>query len=264
MSGLDWYHEVDPQWLAARADALTATDIKGLTATWKRVKKSSAKGLIPEFAAVWGAKTADWPVDETSYGAAARGHIMEPYAVEEYNNLNNTEFHHWDDCIIVNGPVGFSPDALDIMQPTADIRLDYSDDGLVAFDDKVCDLPKHMLEIKSFEPAAHMKAIATPKMKRDQLMQLAVAFVVLPSLETATLVFFCPGAKIKLWSDTYTREDLQEYIQLAVEISEKYQETSTICEKLAASNGTGKTINLHECDVWRDHIATRQQNSFLR
>ena len=122
---MDWYHEVSENWLRARKTVITATEIKGLVATYKRMsKKDKEAGVVsPAFAALWGDKSSTYPIDVSSYGPAARGHIMEPYAIDEFNRANEVHFHHWDDCIIANGLVGFSPDAMDIAQVTEDVKL---------------------------------------------------------------------------------------------------------------------------------------------
>ncbi len=251
-SKMDWYHEVDEGWLLARKGALTATEISKLVSPYKRFPKKRV--VNPAFAALWSEKTSDWPVDVASYGSAARGHVMEPYAVDEYVRVSGNEMFHWDDCMIVNGDVGFSPDGLDVAPTCADVRLDVGDDGLYAEDGLACELPTRMLEVKSFEPGQHMKAITTPKYERDQLMQLAVAFHVLPSLEEATLMFFCPPAKVPIFLDTYTRDGLSAMIELVGEIAAEYRRTADAMENMARFSPKTKA---DEMKIWREHMDTR-------
>ena len=80
-----WYHEVSEDWLKARKNFLTATDIVGLIPEYKRYKKNGKAGIPPAFAALWEKKHSDIAVDPRSYKDAARGHILEPYAVYTYN-----------------------------------------------------------------------------------------------------------------------------------------------------------------------------------
>ena len=258
---MDWYHEVSENWLKARKTVITATEIKGLVATYKRMsKKDKEAGVVsPAFAALWGDKSSTYPIDVSSYGPAARGHIMEPYAIDEFNMANEVHFHHWDDCIIANGLVGFSPDAMDIAQVTEDVKLEVNGKCLMNSIGAVCGLPERILEVKSFEPAQHMKAIATPKMKRDQLMQLAVAFHVVPTLKTATLLFFCPAAAIPMYSETYTADDLHEEIEMVDAIAKEYERTKELCEKLASTLDTN--IDVTEEKIWQEHMETRKNNS---
>ena len=248
MAGYDWFHQVDAKWLEARRDCITATEIQKLVSPYKRRSKKDAEAgrIIPAFAALWGDKNSSWPIDPDSFGAAARGHVMEPYAVEEHNRIGHDEMFHWDDCVIVNGSVGFSPDAMDVPQ-----------DGIDAVKIDVKDMPgevRRILEVKSFEPAGHMKAIATPKMERDQLMQLAVAFHVLPSLEEAVLVFFCPPCRIPIYEETYTRDDLKELIGLVGDIDREYRRTEREMVKLARKC-PGTIVN--EEQVWHEHAVAR-------
>jgi len=255
-SRMDWYHEVDEGWLIARKGVLTATEISKLVSPYKRFpkKRVEAGEVNPAFAALWGEKTSDWPVDVTSYGAAARGHVMEPYAVDEYSRITGLDMFHWDDCLLCNGAIGFSPDGLDVHPTCTDVNLTVGTDGLYAEDGLACELPTRMLEVKSFEPASHMKAIVTPKYERDQLMQLAVAFHVLPSLDEATLMFFCPPARIPIFLETYTRDSLSAMIDLVDEIVVEYNRTNVAMMKMATCMPSTKA---NEMEIWREHMDTR-------
>ena len=70
-----------------------------------------------------------------------------------------------------------------------------------------------------------MKAITLPKMKHDELMQLAMSFCVLPDLERARLVWFCPGAPVSMYAEEYDRDDLRDQIRWTMEIAEVYYKT---------------------------------------
>lgn len=262
--GYDWYHEVSEDWLRARRTVLTATEIKSLVATYKRFpQKDKEAGVVPPaFAALWGDKHSDeWPIDTASYGAAARGHICEPYAVREYNKRNDpARFYHWDDCIIARGLVGFSPDALDIPQRTKDVKLEVNGKMLASSMGPICGLPEEAMEIKSFEPAQHMKAIATPKMKRDQIMQLATSMYVVPSLKRVVLMFYCPSSPIPVYEEAYTRDELKDEIKMVECISAMYEDTSQKMENLVEA--CGSKTEFTDDDIWVKWHEEQEPTSF--
>ena len=221
-----WYHEVSAEWLKARQTVLTATDVAGLQAEFKRyLKAGSPDKMMPGFAALWCQKHSDTYLDTGSVEAAARGHAMEPWAVDSWNQQAVPTYYHWDDCIICNGILGFSPDAMTIPQVFADARLEVTTDGKFIVDTgmRKCDSPYEVMEIKCYEPAGHMKAIIEDRMEHKELMQVAMAFCVLPLLETVRLVWFCPGAPVSMFSEKYTRDDLHDQIRWITEIAELYE-----------------------------------------
>ena len=218
---MNWYHEVSKDWLEARRYYLTATEISKLVPEYKRSLKADPDAIMPGFAALWAEKNAVAELDPASYGHAARGHWMESYAVDSWNQQREEQMHHWDDCIIVNGKVGFSPDAMDIAQEGTGVEmLAHRVDA------------KATMEIKSYEPAHHMKCCIKDRMEHDELIQLAVAFHVIEKLEHAYLVFFCPGAPISMKAFEYERKDLKEQLELVGKIVERYAKTVKQCEEL--------------------------------
>ena len=77
-----WSHNVGELWLAARREHLMASEIKNLITDYKRIKAGKIKlHNALQFAKVYGSKM-NCDIDTSSFGAMARGHIMEPYAVE--------------------------------------------------------------------------------------------------------------------------------------------------------------------------------------
>ena len=246
----DWYHEVDPLWLEARKSVITATEIKSLVPEYNRAKKKGTLGdILPGFAALWAEKSSNTMLDVVSRGAAARGHVMEPYAVGYYNKYSDITMYHWDDSIIVNNGMGFSADALDIPWEGF-IKLTVKGNELQGplLDGKQRLGPKHGVEVKSYEPAHHMKCCLKKKMEHDELMQLAVAFIVCPTLETMTLLFFCPGAPIPMHMEEYTREELKELIEEAQEINKIYYEIAGKLAKMQSKYVVEET----ELDIWRE------------
>lgn len=231
---MNWYHEVSEEWLKARKLYLTATDIASLIPEYKRSLKAEEDAIAPGFAALWAEKNSICEVDTASYGAAARGHWMEKYAVNSWNEQRKPIMFHWDDCIIVKGRVGFSPDAMTELQSLSATELLATTDGLIDGHGDTVPYPAEILEIKSYEAAHHMKCVIADKMDQDQklLIQIATAFYVLENLEKANLVFFCPGAPISMKAFEYTRKDLEVEIELVEKIVEKYRKTIEQCEEL--------------------------------
>lgn len=237
---MNWYHRVSVPWLEARRDVLTATDVVKLVPEYKRfkAKKVDASKISPVFAAVWCEKHTLTEPDPVSTGAAARGHFMEPYAIETYNNhFNERPFYHWDDCIITSNGLGFSPDACDVKQmfDTVKLVVNASQDQLVYMQDgkaRIQPAPNSILEIKSYSPGQHMKSILKDKMDHDELMQIAVAFAVLPKLKKATLAFYCPDSPFPLHTFEYKRSDLNDQIQVASDIAMLYAAQAAKLEEL--------------------------------
>ena len=247
-----WKHDVSEAWLQARRDVLTATEISKLVPELKRAAKKPGE-ISPGFAAIWAEKHTDAALDTSSIGPAARGHIMEPWVVDAYNEqvMAGERFNHWDDCIIMNDLVGFSPDAMDVLQMTDAPKLKVTSSGeFMQGGGKGFHAPKRIMEIKCYEPANHMKACITPKMEHKELMQIAVAFHVLPKLQEAKLCFCCPGAPIPMFIEEYTRDDLKEQLELIKQVVKKYVETAIQCNELSR----GYKVNFTEDDVYEDYV----------
>lgn len=255
MTARYWKHNVDERWLQARRRVLTATEISKLIPELKRAAKLKPGEISPGFAAVWAEKHSDMQLDTSSVGAAARGHIMEPWVVQAYNEqvTAGERFNHWDDCIICNDLIGFSPDAMNVMQDKVVPKLMVHPNGdrLQTKDGKVMfAAPIRIMEIKCYEPANHMKAIITPRMEHKELVQVAVAFYVLPKLKEAKLCFCCPGAPIPMHVETYTREDFKELLETIKQIVTLYVDTAMQCTGLARKYEAGFT----EDEVYKDYL----------
>lgn len=251
-----WKHKVSEDWLEARDAVLTATDICKLAGYHKRASKANREaGTIPEFQSLWAEKHSLRDHDPFSNGAAARGHIMESYAVDAWNlqKKSTQEYYHWDDCIIRRGSVGFSPDAADVMQPAPVPYLDVDEVSGVMMDGdfNYYDIDiKSILEIKSFEPRKHFARCLEDKMKHEEVLQVAAAMYVLPSIEIARLVYYCPGAPISMKVFEYTREELKDQIKQVEEIVECWNKT---CEKLALVAGDMDSMYTED-DIYEDWL----------
>ena len=246
-----WHHEVSTEWLEARRDVLTATEVKRLLPDLKRREKDPSH-MPMSFAQLWCEKSTLTEPDPESWGPAARGHIMEPWAVADWNRQEDhgPDMHHWDDCVIKSAGLGFSPDALDIPQLTHDVELRVSVDGrcLESSDGYKCEAPRHMMEVKSYEPAAHIKAVMTPKDKLAERMQIAMAFKVLPYLETGRLLWYCPGAPISMWTVEFKRADLVPELRAIESTMAVWDEVRKTLSKARSKWSTDVT----EQEVWED------------
>lgn len=257
----NWYHEVDIEWLQARRLVLTATDIrKHKTDTNKILKMDPGEyQVLPGFASLWAEKKSDMiDLDTRSYDAMARGHILEPYAVESFNEAQITDkiMYHWDDCIIARNRIGFSPDSLSVPQLTYGHMLAVMDSGkMVDKDHTVYDAPGSVLEIKSYMPAAHMKAWLEDKMKLDERWQLAVAMYVCPIIRYGYLFFYDPDNKVPgSFYQKYTAQDLIEEISTVHKVSEYWR---WLCEHFENFDEPEIVSLYTEEQIYENYIAQR-------
>lgn len=249
-----WQHEVSAEWLKARQQVLTATDVANLMPEYKRYLKAGSPDVpTPGFSALWCKKHSDVYLDTESTGAAARGHIMEPYAIDSWNMQASPRFYHWDDCVITWGIFGFSPDGLTIpqgqMYPCIDLNID-----------KITSTES--MEVKCYSPEQHMKAYIKERMCKDELMQAAMAFVVLDSLEIVRIVWFCPGAPISMFAEEYTRDDLHDQIRWILEIGEVYMKCDRYWKTKIKAEPNPMTATWLEEEIYRDYIMVNYDNIF--
>lgn len=246
----DWRHSCSEEWLKARRPYLTASDIKRLLPNYRKIKEGKLK---PEealqFVSVYGGKR-ETDLDEMSFGAMARGHYMEPFAVEEFNEIRSQGFYHWDDKIIVDNEtmLGFSPDALDIPQLPGTRMV--SEGGLIRHRGGVSTGPSMVLEIKSYEGPAHFqrKMVVEDDEPLDERWQIACAMAVCGSVCEATVMFYAPQCRDMFFVD-YDRANLESEIQVCLEISEMYREAAH-----AAEEATGLPTRYSEDDIYNRYL----------
>lgn len=234
---MDWRYEVDLDWLKARRQVITATEIVALIPEIKRKRKSKSgsEELLPLFVALWAEKNSDQDPDPNSYGPAARGHILEPYAIKAYNKHCATPVFHWDDSIVARDGVGFSPDGLDcecINKVFWDLDIDGPLPGPIEL----------VAEVKSYEPRQHLQRLIEPAEDMKERMQLAVAFHVMPTLTTGDIIFYCPplnSVGMGMFVKSYTRESLRTELELVEEIIIEWKRT---CTKMANMTKQMNTI----------------------
>ena len=259
---MNWEHAVSRDWLDARRNVITATELIGLISPFNGAsKKAKASGIIPAFAALWAEKNSIHESDPMSYGPAARGHIMEPFAVEEYNSNYYQNFYHWDDCIIKNNGVGFSPDALDIEQPGDSVEM-FVDHGKLTDGKSIYDMPKSLLEIKSYNPGHHYQNMLANKMAAQlnpERRQIAAAMLTLPSIEVGTLVQYCPQAPHAMFRKMFSREELADDIELLDAVLSEWNKTCRYMETLAPEVSNMKYT---EADIYKMYLMDKGVDVF--
>ncbi len=204
---MEWKHNCSLAWMQERQKFLTASDVKALlpyTATG-RAKKITEEDYLKVYAKKAVQLT---EADCISRGAAARGHILEPFAIEEYNANRESsmpELVHWDDIVIAKGPqnhLAYSPDALDVW---------------ITGRQK----PTLLGEVKCYSPERHLSVAKMDKMKCEERWQVATAMAVSPTIRAARLILFNPDMKFKstrLFVKTWDRYELIDEIEKIEEV----------------------------------------------
>lgn len=203
---MEWKHRCSLDWLRKRQDYLTASDIKSLLPVTKAGR--SRKVTEADYLKVKAAKLKELTEEDCwSYGAAARGHILEPYAIDEFNRTfaDSRTFYHWDDVIVDDGNgkngIAFSPDGMDVPMGS-DPRM-----------------ATGIVEVKSYSPERHLVTAYTPKDQIEERWQIAHAMAVLSNIEDAWLLLYNPSMKAKLYGIHYKRKDLRQEIDTVFKVA---------------------------------------------
>ena len=220
-------HEVSNRWLHARQRYLTASDVcKMMTDVRKLASGKTDLTRCRSFARVLGSKRNRFPDTASPSSAAARGHFMEPYAVEEWETARKEGVTHWDDFLLADDEtrLAFSPDALNVPQPMG-VKALVDGDG--RFRDALGRLvePTSMLEVKCYDEGAHYqrKLDAIAEVPPDERWQVAVAMAVCPCIERGAVVWYAPQCGD--WFDMrFERGDLEEEIGLVLQASEWWRD----------------------------------------
>lgn len=207
---MEWKHKCSLAWMQERQKFLTASDVKVLlpyTATGR------AKNITEnDYLKVYAKKAVQLTeADCISRGAAARGHILEPFAIEEYNANRESsmpELIHWDDIVIgeVQNHLAYSPDALDVSITAGE-------------------KPTSLGEVKCYSPERHLSVAKMDKMKCEERWQVATAMAVSPTINTARLILFNPDMKAKsdrLFVKTWDRCELANEIEAIENVEKKW------------------------------------------
>lgn len=213
-----WKHECDLDWLRARQQFLTATDIKDLLPFTKTGRKRDIDDAT--YMKVMSRKLCMLTeADCKSYGAAARGHILEPFAIDMFNRRYRWEsltINHWDDCIVTRSgsveeyglTLAFSPDGLDCTQPSSVVTQGIE--------------PTVIAEVKSYGADKHYVTAITDKKEIEERWQIATAMVVCPTIKRAYLLLFNPSVADKLFIHSYDRKDLLGEIAVIEQIEKDW------------------------------------------
>lgn len=201
-----WRHETSKDWLEARKYYLNASNIADLMPYTPTGRKRTITDL--DRMKLWVAKQNMITDDEVvSTGMAARGHILEPFAIDAYNECyrdRGAELSHWDDVVITDGVCAFSPDALDVknIYDSSVVKLGYTDMCL--------DNCHELGEVKCYNAERHIETAYTDKMQLKERWQIAMAMHVVPQIKIGRLILFNPGLPIeyRLFVHRYDRTEL--------------------------------------------------------
>lgn len=211
---MNWKHKCSLDWLKERQSYLTASDIKKLLPVTKTGRPRKVDEL--DYVGVMASKMVELTEEDCwSYGAMARGHLLEPYAVAALNQslFENNEpdlFRHWDDKLVsVPGrEIAFSPDAMDVPMNDSDPA------GNVTA----------IAEIKSYSPDRHLMCGYTPKDQLEERWQIATAMALLDNIDHAWLVFYNPKMIRRVIAIRYDRADLAEEIEIVLKVEKAWHD----------------------------------------
>lgn len=226
-----WRHRVSLSWLQQRQNHLTATDIKDLLpyTNTGRDKKITEWDYVKVYSRKMTELTED---DCWSEGVAARGHLLEPYAINSFNAITSGGLYHWDDCVIYNENefgLSYSPDGLNIdcqqfiPRPTKSIPNPTLSPKISCTKIE----PTMLGEVKSYGVEKHYKTAYTAANKLEERWQIATAMTVNPTIKEAFLVLYNPDIKIKdeqVFIVKYNREDLLNEIDTIKKIEKNWLE----------------------------------------
>lgn len=253
---MKWMHKCNLGWIKARQSCLTASDIIELIP----VTKTGRKRTITDetYLKVYARKLVTLTEDDcVSTGAAARGHVLEPYAINLYNNVyaTDTTLHHWDDVVVTRRPhehlgLAFSPDAMDVPIPELNLGIPF----VSANDDM-----KIIGEVKCYDPKHHMICGYTNKADLEERWQVATAMAVSNSIEQANIIFYNPSMDNQMYIAEYNRDDLAKEIEMILDVEQNWLSWLKDFDKLDKHyliKGTGWA----EQDIIRDIIKKEELN----
>lgn len=209
---MEWKHKCSLDWLKERQKYLTASEIKKLLPVTATGRKRNVTDL--DRLKVLSGKMVELTEEDTwSYGAAARGHLLEPYAIQSLNKmldllpLEMEKFYWWDDELVhVPGrKIAFSPDAMNVPMVG-----DYEMSSAIA-------------EVKSYSAEKHLALAYTPKDKIEERWQIATAMALLPNIDHAYLVLFNPKmAMRKIFVIKFERDELKDEIDMILGVEDDW------------------------------------------
>ncbi len=254
-----WRHRVSKDWLMAHTHYLTASNIRNiLPVTETGRKRSQAQIEANMLKAASNMMTAYIPDEDCiSTAAAARGHLLEPIAIEEANAAKNFGLYHWDDIILVKGILGWSPDAMSIPQNghlTESCIYDIEKQGALC--------PASIGEVKSYLMERHITSVFTDKKDCPERWQLAVGMALLKNCQYANLIFFNPDSAVRLAVKTYSRQDLEEEIEMVKEAEQSFRKFLGSLPNIDDMNDFSKVIATSSFNIKKN--SDYYMNTFMK
>ena len=207
---MKWEHKCSLEWLKKRQLYLTASDVKLLVPVTKtgRPRKVTDDDRLKLLAEKRVCLTEE---DCYSYGAAARGHILEPIAIKKANEALMTNYKWWDDKLVERPmrSIAYSPDA-------ADVSMDeFIQNGKVI---------TSLMEVKCYSNAKHIEVANTPINKLEERWQIATAMACDILIKDAMLVLYNPKleTELSLFVTFIDRDDLLEEIDMVKEVESEW------------------------------------------
>jgi len=210
---MEWEHKCSLAWLQERQGHLTASEVRTLIPLTRTGRRRTITN--EDYMRVFANKCVNLTEEDCwSHGAAARGHILEPYAIDALNDWLDAEgideeFFWWDDKLVVDGfrSLAFSPDAMDIPMI------------------QVLPKPTALAEVKSYGAERHLTTACTPKNLIEERWQIATAMAVLDSIDHAYLTLFNPSMNdYRLIVIRFDRSELYSEIDTVLEAENEWDE----------------------------------------
>jgi len=258
-----WFHKCDLGWLKARQKCLTATDVKELLPVTKTGRKRTIGD--EQYLKVLSRKLVNLTEEDClSTGAAARGHILEPYAIDRYNeeDFGGNEFLvHWDDIVITKedpiwGGLAFSPDAMNV-SPNCRSQI------ITTFADATA-----IGEVKSYAAEKHLTCGHTPKDELEERWQIATAMAVCPQIQTAYLLFYNPSMREQLYIVDYDRADLADEIAMIEQVEQDWlawlKDFDTLDKHYTVDGDPGEEQKIIAAIMKREELNPEGERSVVR
>lgn len=240
---MKWEHKCSLDWLIERQMYLTASDVRSLVPYTRTGRKRDV--TEQEFLKVWAEKDMTLTEEDCmSYGAAARGHILEPYAIDALNGMlvevqgeeDHELFYWWDDKLIhePGRRLAFSPDAMDVPMGGGHGS------------------PTAIAEVKSYAPAKHMATAYAQKDMIEERWQIATAMAACETIDHAYLVLFNPAMGTRrTFVIRFYRDELEEEIRAVLEVERQWNDflVGGCIRKPLPSGGWWKRTDLTEGEI---------------
>lgn len=240
----DWRHECSMQWLIARSLFLTASDIKDLVTDTRRILAGKISvEEAQQYAKVYGRKRVN-DLDPMSVGAAARGHIMEPFAIEEYRRETGDEaMEFWDDRIVFQQDTAFSPDGLDVKMPR-DVSVPAPSIN-----------PTSMVEVKSYAAGQHYQRLAAigSGIPLDERWQVAMAMYVCGTIKKGSLIFYAPQCD-SMVIKRYIPETLADELDLIDQMVIEWRKFNEYMADVQKDGGLCHGTEMNEGAVYNEYM----------